>query len=222
MSAIKNPKDYKETYYNKDYFLYQNKIGLLSARANKFLFLPFISPNDNVVDFGSGGGYYLSLINCKEKIGVEINEAAREVSTQRGVNTVKSPELLQDNWADIIYSSHALEHCHNPLEILKSLKPKLKINGKIIFVVPSEKKVKYKPTDMNQHLFTWSEMNLGNLFTLAGYKVEKVEEISHRFPPFSNKLMNTFGERVFHILAKAYAIIKDDVSQVRVIATRTS
>jgi SAM-dependent methyltransferase len=208
----------QKSHYDETYFEYQNTIGMLSAKANKYLFSPYISSNDNVVDFGSGGGYFLSLFNCKEKIGVEINDAAIKISDKLGIKTVPSVLQLQDNWADVIISSHTLEHCHNPLDEIQKLKSKLKKGGKFILIVPCEKKLKYRPNDMNQHLYTWCEMNLGNLFATAGYKIEKVEEIKHRFPPYSNKLLSFFGDKIFYLIARLYGSLRTKITQVRIVA----
>jgi len=63
-------------------------------------------------------------------------------------------------------------------------------------------------------------MNLGNLFTLAGFKVEKVDEIKHKWPPNFLKIRKTFGESGFNFICKIWARYKGNVSQVRVVATK--
>ena len=79
-----------ETYYDNKYFDWQAPIGEFGGWANLTKFRPFIDNDFNVIDFGCGGGYLLKNIRCKEKIGVEVNDSAREQAQQNGIRTVKS------------------------------------------------------------------------------------------------------------------------------------
>lgn len=67
-----------------------------------------------------------------------------------------------------------MQHVPFPLNTLKELYKKIKVNGKIIIVIPceqpSESSFYYKSNDINQHLHTWCPMTFGNLATLAGFK----------------------------------------------------
>ena len=68
-----------ENYYNEDYFNdYQKKIGEFGGKANLFKFEEHIKNTDNVLDFGCGGGFLLSNLDCKYKAGIEINSIARK------------------------------------------------------------------------------------------------------------------------------------------------
>ena len=68
-----------ENYYDKEYFdLYQKEIGEFGGMANLFKFKKYINDNDTVLDFGCGGGFVLKNLNCKEKIGIDLNSVARE------------------------------------------------------------------------------------------------------------------------------------------------
>ena len=89
-----------------------------------------------------------------------------------------------------------------------------------MFVTPYEKDYPWKPNDINQHLYTWSAMNLGNLFTLAGYKVEKVEEIRHSWPPNYLQLRKWLGATGFDMACRIWARYKTYLSQVRLVATK--
>ena len=134
--------------------------------------------------------------------------------------TVKSAEEIPDNWADVIISNHVLEHTLRPFDELRGLYPKVRKGGKIIFVLPHEKNMLYRPGDINQHLYTWSPMNAGNLFKAAGFNIEKVETINHRWPPKYLLLYKILGAKGFYLLCLLYAFIKRDLSQVRVVANK--
>ncbi len=117
-------------------------------------------------------------IDAKEKIGIEINEAARKQAEQMGIKEVRTIAEIPNNYADIIILTGALEHVENPFGVIKELREKLKENGTIVFHVPNEScDTEYKKSDINNHPYTWNAMNLGNLFKTAGYFVKRIETI---------------------------------------------
>lgn len=211
-------------HYDQDYFDWQKNMGAFGGTASLFLFQPWIQPTDRVVDFGSGGGFLLANLNCHEKLGVELNDTARARAIENGIPTVKTSAEIPDAWADVIISHHCLEHTLRPLDEIQALHSKLKPGGKILFVTPYEKRCAYRPGDINQHLYTWSPMNLGNLFTLAGYHVECVEEIRHRWPPFFARVRQLLGDTLFHWSCRLWALWnpwhKPNFSNVRLIARK--
>lgn len=210
----------KNDYYDEKYFLWQKKMGVFGGKANASKFDTYIGDNDTVLDFGCGGGYLLSNLKCKTKIGVEINEVARKQATENDILVYKSSVEVQDNSCDVIISNHALEHTLNPYEELKTLYSKLKVNGKIVFVVPNEKKKKYNPTDINKHLYTWCEINIGNLFDAVGYNVISVKELHHRWPPKYILINKIFGFKIFNLSCYIYGFLMRNLSQIRIVATK--
>lgn len=216
------------SHYKKEYFDWQKEFGEFGGVSNLFKFKKFISEEDNIIDFGSGGGYLLYNIQCKNKIGVEINDVAREYSIKKGILSVKSPDEIDDCWADIIISNHALEHTENPLFEIKRLHSKLKKNGKIIFVVPHEKRKKYHPNNIHKHLYTWAEINLGNLFDHAGFKVLKVEDLKYTNLPKYRAMRKLLGHKLFYISGKVYHVLrsifnflyKSNITQIRIVAEK--
>lgn len=207
-------------HYNDEYFAWQKSMGLLGAKLNKFLFSEHIGLNDNVLDFGCGGGFLLNELSCNNKLGVEINKAGRTNARSLNVETVETVSLVEDNWADVVISNHVLEHVDRPLDVLLELSAKLKNDGKIIFVTPFERTNSYKPNDINYHLYTWSPMNLGNLFHRAGFKIIEVKKISHKWPPKFDKLVELFGYRFTDIVARFYGAVNRGQTQVRIIARK--
>jgi len=207
-------------YYSKDYFNWQKNIGAFGGYANLFKFQKHIKTADNVIDFGSGGGYLLKNIKCKDKIGIEINDEARNEAKKIGIRSVKTIDEVKNNYANVVISNHALEHVKNPLEVLEKLKLKLKSKGKIILVVPHQKaKEKYKINDVNNHLYTWNPLILGNLFNEAGYKVLAVRKIRNMWPPYYQKINKYLGSYLFGIICKIYAIYKKNY-QIKIIAEK--
>ena len=115
----------KNSYYGKKYFDRQKPIGEFGGWASLPTFAPYVRPEDTVLDFGCGGGFLLKNINCKKRIGVEINPHARETAKSNGIEVYASVNEVSDNCANVIISNNALEHCHHPLQELQALYPKL-------------------------------------------------------------------------------------------------
>src|ERR1700728_1326473 len=118
--------------YDEQYFNYQSPIGRFGGWANLTKFSAFVRPDMKVLDFGCGGGYLLANLNCKEKLGIEVNPVGREAARNNGIDTVASASQVEDGWADILISNNALEHCPHPLNELRALLPKVVLGGKVV------------------------------------------------------------------------------------------
>src|ERR1700722_16146211 len=90
------------SHYGAEYFKYQFEIGRFGGWANLTKFSKFIQPDMNVLDFGCGCGFLLAKLNCKERLGIEVNPVARAKAGEVGVRTVASTSEIEDGWADII------------------------------------------------------------------------------------------------------------------------
>ena len=117
----------------------------------------------------------LANLDCSTRIGIEPNPSA--VDKIFDFLHFTSPkncfEKLGSEGADVIVSNNALEPTLNLLEELKSLRPLLEISGVIHFIVPCDSVFNhYNPKDINNHLFSWSPQNIGNVFIEVGYELE--------------------------------------------------
>jgi len=207
-------------YYNKDYFDRQKEIGEFEGEAGLFKFKDYIKPTDNVIDFGCGGGYILKNLSCNKKIGIDPNKTAQETATRNNIEVYSSIEEVPDNFANVVISNHVLEHVLCPFERLSLLKRKIKVGGKLIFVVPHQTPGEdFRENDINQHLYTWNPLTLGNLFKLAGYNIVKVDTIRYRWPPGYKTIRKLFGRNIFHLASRIYAIFRNSY-QIRVVAEK--
>jgi len=196
-------------YYDKAYFEWQKSAGAFGGMVDLFKFESYISPDDSLIDFGCGGGFLLSRIVCERKAGIEPNQAARAQAEQLGLRVYKEVEEVPDQFATIVVSNHALEHVEAPLDVLRRLVPKMQPGAKAVFVVPHESERKpYDPTDINQHLYTWTSQTLGNLFMAAGFSNVVVRSIRHMWPPFHRQIYAALGLRAFHFVCRMYALVR--------------
>ena len=208
-------------HYDKQYFDWQSSMGEFSAWADQSKFSKYITPDSTVLDFGCGGGFLLKSFNCGKKLGVEVNMAAAEIARKNGVEVFSAVEEVPDDYVDVVISNNALEHTLQPLEELKQLSRKMQGDGKIIFVVPCESiSHSYKANDVNHHLYSWSPMCIGNLFTEAGLSVIESEPYIHKWPPKYEFIAKIGGRSLFDIACRIYGRIERSWFQVRVIAEK--
>src|SRR5688572_8897635 len=167
LAGINIVEHYQASYFNN----FQKRIGEFGGRANKFMFEDHIEPHHVVMDFGCGGGFLLDNLNCRQKIGIEINPVARDYCNAiTGIKCFESLDSVTDRSIDVIISSHCLEHITNPYEIVSVLYRKLKNGGKIILVVPLDSyRHNWIKNDQNNHLYSFSPMNLGNILQGNGF-----------------------------------------------------
>ncbi len=203
------------SHYDGAYFDWQRQCGRFGGWADLPKFLPHLNSTDAVLDFGCGGGYLLRALPHTDKCGLEINPAARSEATEAGLRVFASVDEIPLARFDVIISNHALEHCRRPFDEIIALKTKLRPGGRMLFYVPTETSARaYRPNNQDRHLYTWSPLNLGNLFAEAGMEVVFARAYHHRWPPHYASIRRVFGDRGFHLAAVVYGhLTKGTVSQ---------
>lgn len=192
-----------EEYYDAQYFEWQQRMGEFGGRIKADMFRPYIKKDMVVLEFGCGGGYLLNNIEAKEKIGIEVNDVARASAEKIGIKSVKYINDLPDNFADIIISTSVLEHVENPLGVLRDLYSKLRSGGKIVFHVPNEScDTEYQRSEINNHLYTWNCLTLGNLFKAAGYFVYSVQKIQEVWPKYFYEIEKEVSPELFEVICE--------------------
>lgn len=209
-------------HYDESYFLWQNDGAAIGGEANKEKFLPFLRPEHRaILDFGCGGGSLLRALPAETKIGVEINPAARAHAERIGIRAVPSLADIPDASIDAVVSNHAMEHVESPLDVMRQVHRVLKPGGIAIVVVPCDRAhYPFKRGDRDFHLFSWSASNLGNLALVAGFEVERADEIVHRWPPGWQTIRRLGGRRLFDLVCRLYGYLRRSRSQVRVVARK--
>ncbi len=211
--------DNQTSHYDAAYAASVDPISQFGGWANRFKFAPFLQGATRVIDWGCGAGYLLAGLEVPEKLGIEINAAARERAAANGIQTVADTDEVPDDWADVIISNSVLEHVLRPYDELVRLRAKVKPGGRLVFVVPNEIRSRYQPDDIDQHLYSWSPASAGNLFGAAGFMVERVDSIRHAWPPGYGKIRSVLGSRGFHGVARMYGLAYR-FRLIRVVASR--
>ena len=213
-------------HYGSEYFAYQRRIGKFGGKANSFKFKKSVKPDDTVIDFGCGGGFLLQNLSCRRRIGIEPNAFARDQIIENGVEHYVSAQAVLaevgEACADVIISNNALEHTLNPLHEIERLRPLLKRNGIVHFRVPCDNvSFRWKPDDIDFHLYSWSPMNLGNLFVQAGYEIISVKKMISKWPPLYETIQRFVGWNTFNFLCLLWGRVERSWYQVEVVAMRS-
>ena len=217
--------DSSAEYYDEKYFSWQKNIGEFGGKANTFKFIKSVGKDFTLIDYGCGGGFLLKNLDAKNKIGIELNINAHKLIKENGAEPFVSAQECQKNlgqrFADLIISNNALEHTLNPYDEIQKLYPLLKQGGKIHFIVPLDSiNYKWKPNDVNNHLYSWSPMNLGKLFLESGFEVVSVKPYIHKWPPFYRRIQSIFGWKIFNLVCRIYGKIERSWFQIEIIAVK--
>jgi SAM-dependent methyltransferase len=205
----------------EEYFAWQSDIGRMGGRLDRWKFEDFVNTADVVADFGCGGGFLLETLSCARRIGIELNPVPRQHAATLGIETHSTLDEVTESSVDVLISNHALEHVQAPhAELVRALRI-LKPGGRAVFVVPYEgwwRPEAFAPNDINQHLYAWTPMLLGNLFQAAGYEVERSEVLWSAWTPSA---WNWWGwsARLYRV-ACFFLAIKYKAPQLRIVARR--
>jgi len=201
--------------YGSKYWDFQKNIGAapIHSKIQIDKFQKYIKQTDKVLDFGCGGGYTLKQISCGEKFGVEVNDYAIKSAIENGITVKKDLNDFEDNFFDVVISNSALEHVTNPYEVLKNCLRVLKKGGLLILSVPHEElSYAFKENDINQHLYTWSPMCIGNLVKYSGFNLIEIKIVKTKQPPFVNSIYKFAGLKGVMVVGRIYRNLRYIIS----------
>ncbi len=175
-------------HYDSNYTDYLGQYSALTELRRTRYFRPHVPEGCDLLDFGCGPGDVVSGLPASRRCGVEISSTSREIANEKGIDVRASLEDFRGEKFDRIISSHALEHVVDPAQILVSIRELLAPGGRFIILLPinewSERRQrKWDPNDINQHLFTWTPLLLGNFLTVCGYRPISVTTVHQCYPP---------------------------------------
>lgn len=196
-------------HYDAAYFDWQAPMGAFGPWANAPHFAAYVGPDKSVLDFGCGGGFMLSSLNCTKKVGVEINPSAAESARAKGIEIYRDAADVPDAYVDVVISNSALEHTARPFDELTKLHRVLAPGGTIVVIVPCEGLgYEFRAGDINQHLYSWSPMGIGNLLAAAGFAVVESRAYMHKWPPHHEQVAKLCSAEGFQLICRTWAYLE--------------
>ncbi len=200
---------YDETYYANQ--LLAQKPQTVLRRTMPVA--PFLSDADSVLDFGCSEGSVLSALPGSRKAGIEVNHYSRGIAQQQGLDVRGSIEEFQGESFTRIVSCHCLEHVADPAAVLAKLRGLLTSDGKLVLLLPlndcrDRRQRSWQPGDINQHLYAWTPLILGNLLAVAGYEPELIRVHKYTYPSRFVNPLHRFSPRLYHAVGRVYAMIR--------------
>lgn len=170
----------------------QDKLLHLGYHLQAAYYLPHLSTDMDVLDFGCGNGSMAAVLrdHVASIEGLEVNDKPRELARETFGLTVydRLETIPADRKYDAIVSNHVIEHVPHPIEILRMLADRLKPGGKLVVMVPIEdfrarRNIDWKSHDINRHLHTWAPLQFANTLREAGLKPQVVDLVSSAWSP---------------------------------------
>lgn len=126
--------EYKGEYVANN--LYSPWYGWLTFNRQSKIIKKMINRNyGRILDFGCGGGQFLSHMDGWTKYGIEHSQEAKDIAREKRIMAFSSLEEadIRDNYFDVVTMFATIEHLPNPKDITKELCRILRNGG--LFVV---------------------------------------------------------------------------------------
>lgn len=217
-----------EAFYNK---LQQYPWYYTSDKEEYRFAKQYLTPNESVLEIGSGSGTFAELIPKNPYLGLEFSQKAIELAAKKGIKVInESIEKHSNNHPnhyDAVVFFQVLEHVIDIHDFLKAAVYTLKPNGKLIISVPSEDFflssnvndiLNFPPHHSSRYVESFF-YNIQSIFNIKLVKIkhQKIEKI-HQPQYFKNiiylKLLNIFGRKFKRIENQFSTMILEKVSYV--------
>lgn len=154
----------------------QKKLSIFFSNISKItniyyerIFSKHIKKEFHVLDFGCGTGEFLKHLNCKYKLGVEINKFSQSALKKNKINFTNNLKSIKKKF-DVVFALSVIDHLKDPNETIRQLATKLKKNGKLIIIIRQDSKnQKLVNSSYKEHLYSWSLLSFGNLINTQNH-----------------------------------------------------
>jgi SAM-dependent methyltransferase len=133
-----------------------------------------VPPSGDIIDYGAGtGGTAAALKELGYKVvAADISEDTLEACRVRGLATVNlKKESLRSSSADCVLAGDVLEHVHDDVALLFSLRQALRPGGVLVVTVPAYQFLWSGEDYVSEHLRRYTRKTLLQRLDLAGFRV---------------------------------------------------
>lgn len=215
--AIAVEKTVHERYYNETYMDWQLPLNKIGAMYKKRYWRDYVTHDMACAEFGCSTGFILHSMPCREKLGIELNDAARDYAHQKfALNVVQTTSEVLSSSQDFILSTSVLEHAECPICELRQLHRILKPHGIISVTVPgmAPRSMVWKRDDVNLEFQMFGALELGNLLIAAGFTIPDpnacFSEVT-QWPPDAEEIFKKNGLDTLIERAKEYGRTHDNL-----------
>lgn len=153
---------------------WQQPLNKMGALYKKRYWRDFVADDMACAEFGCSMGSILHSMPCREKVGIELNDAARNYAHyELKLDVVRGTSEVPSSSQDFVLSTSVLEHAECPICELRQLHRILKPGGIISVTVPgmAPRSMTWKAGDVNFEFQMFGALELGNLLTAAGFNI---------------------------------------------------
>jgi len=150
------------------------------------MYLPAPKTPSKLIDVGCGSGVLLARMQALgwQVEGIDVDAAGVAAARNRGVSVrcgMLTDQAYPENHFDAVYSSHVIEHVHDPVGLLRECCRILKPGGRLIFITPNWESWGHKlfgsawlNLDPPRHLVLFSARNFRAAAESVGLVVESL------------------------------------------------
>ena len=164
----------------------------------RFRFRALITPEDCVLDLGTGYGSFINTVTARRRIAVDAWEGCRaylDRDVEAHVGSVTELGFLEDGSVDFAFASNLFEHLTQAdiKLVLEQLRRSLSAKGTLTIVQPNYRYAFREYFDDFDHKSIFSHVSLADFLAANGYEILTVEP---RFMPLSVKGRLPVNERL--------------------------
>ncbi len=166
-------------------------MGMDRARCRERRSLP-VQGLGRLLDFGCGGGSFLLRmaeqgwqVTGVDAASTAVESIQQELGLPALVGSLPHPALLPNSF-DVVTMWHSLEHCHDPLGVLRAAHEVLTPQGRLLVSVPNIDSWPYQwfgpawfGLDVPRHLIHFGPTTLQSMLEKAGFEVEELRFVRH-------------------------------------------
>jgi len=196
LNPLPNNKDFPN-FYPEAFYASVDVYSYVSLFLNqlKFRMVTNLKTKGRILDVGCGGGGLLSLFKDGGWLvyGVDTSEKACKLATKRLGENVYNNTLsgcaFPDDYFDVVFLNHVIEHMSSPYRELDEISRILKNNGLIVICTPNISSYqfvisgdKWLHLDIPRHVILYSPLTITRLLKKTGFQVTNISFPLFDFP----------------------------------------